>query len=57
MKNFLKTVVRKYGAHFCALALMVAPMTSSACRWLFYQPEEPEGLDAFVNKMKEGDVR
>lgn len=52
MKKRIIKVICKYGAQLCALALIVAPLTSEICRARFYQPEEPKGLEGFVRKSK-----
>jgi len=49
-KNFVK-FVNRYGTQICAIAVMAAGISSRGCRVIFYQPEEPEGLEAFAKKM------
>ena len=48
MKKIIGKLVNKYGAALCALAVAVAPIAVNTCRGKFYQPEEPENLEAFV---------
>ncbi len=43
-----KLVTRKIGNVVCALVMMIAPVVSGYCRSLFYQPEEPEGLEKYT---------
>lgn len=50
MKNKIISFIQKHGTTFCALAVMAAPVASEICRFVFYQPEEPEGLKAFAEK-------
>ena len=44
MKKVLSKVIKKYGAVFCTLAIVVAPVVSQGCFVKFYQPEEPENF-------------
>lgn len=39
------------GMGLCALAVMVVPATVSACRFIWYQPEEPDNLNDFIQRM------
>ena len=34
----------------CALAAVVAPVAGRACRVIFYEPKQPEGLADFIDK-------
>ena len=47
-----KKFITRYGSHFCALALVVSTVVSENCHICFYQPEEPEGLEAFAKRAK-----
>ena len=39
---------QKYGTAICALAVMVAPVAARSCKLLWYESEQPDGLDKFV---------
>ena len=38
----------RYGTAICALAVMVAPVAARSCKLLWYESEQPDGLDKFV---------
>ena len=48
MKNFLL----KAANILCSLAILAAPLAERACRTIFYEPEQPEGLADFVRNNK-----
>lgn len=48
----LEKLICKVGIPLCSLATLVAPMVSRGCRIRFYQPEEPEGLQEFIQAKK-----
>lgn len=48
MKKVFSKIITKYGTAICALAVLVAPMSARVCRTLWYEPEQPEGLDKFI---------
>lgn len=44
----MKNVIKKYGKHIAALALMVTvSAANTACGWLIYQPKVPDNLKNF----------
>ena len=50
MKKTLTSILSKFGTLMIALAVIAAPLASEICRTRYYQPEEPEGLEAFAKK-------
>lgn len=48
MKKTFSDIVVKYGTAICALAVMVAPVAARSCKLLWYESEQPDGLDKFV---------
>lgn len=48
MKTLLARIMTGIGMELCALAVMVVPIAASACRFIWYQPEEPKNLDKFL---------
>ncbi len=49
MKNIV-SFIAKHGATICALTLMVAPSASKVCKFILYQPAEPEGFAEFAKR-------
>ncbi|MBO5488656.1 MAG: cyclic lactone autoinducer peptide [Eubacterium sp.] len=43
---------KKISKAICSVALLFAPVTLAYCRFFFFQPEEPEGLQEFLKKDK-----
>ena len=41
-----------FGELLCILAEKIAPTTSEICRYQFYQPKEPEGFKAFIERKR-----
>ena len=52
MKKTFSDIVVKYGTAICALAVMVAPVAARSCKLLWYESEQPDGLDKFVAELK-----
>ena len=52
MKRLFSKLLLSKGAKLCSLAVMVASVAPLCCRSSWYQPEEPEGLDAFILRSK-----
>ena len=52
MKKTFSDIVVKYGTAICALAVMVAPVAARSCKLLWYESEQPDGLDKFVAEHK-----
>ena len=50
MKEKLMKIICKYGCKLCAVAVLVAPLATQACKTKYYQPKEPEGLREFAMK-------
>ena len=48
----MKKLITKYGMKLCALAVLFAPVALQSCRTVFYEMEEPEGLEKFASKNK-----
>lgn len=48
MKKTFSDIVVKYGTAICALAVMVAPVAARSCKLLWYESEQPDGLNKFV---------
>ncbi len=48
----MKKLITKYGMKLCALAVLFAPVAVQSCRTVFYEMEEPEGLEKFASKNK-----
>ena len=49
-----KDMIKKLCNVMMAFVLMIAPVASGYCRSLFYEEKEPEGLQEFAKKCKEG---
>ena len=52
MMKHIKKLIVKSGKHLCALALMTAPVVAQSCRFCFYEPEVPEGMDEFAARKR-----
>lgn len=53
MKNkWLKGFLLKHGVFLCNLALVAAISAGESCRFIVYEPKEPEGLGEFIDKGK-----
>lgn len=52
MKKTVAKLICKFGTQLCAVAMVIAPLVSDICRNKYYQPEEPEGLEAFANERR-----
>lgn len=52
MTKKLIKLITKYGSQLCVLVAIASPVISQCCRFLWYQPEEPEDLAAFAKKQK-----
>lgn len=50
MKKKIMDFICKYGCKLCAVAVVIAPLASEACKVKYYQPEEPAGLRDFAMK-------
>lgn len=48
----MKKFVFKAANILCSLAILAAPLAERACRTIFYEPEQPEGLADFVRSKK-----
>ena len=51
-KGWFKNFILKYGVVLCNIALIAAISSGEICRFMWYEPEEPEGLGEFINKEK-----
>ena len=56
MKKTFSDIVVKYGTAICALAVMVAPVAARSCKLLWYESEQPDGLDKFVAENNKNDA-
>lgn len=52
MKKAIARLICKFGTQLCAVAMVIAPLVSDVCKNKYYQPEEPEGLDAFADSQR-----
>lgn len=52
MKKRVTRLICKFGVQLCAVAAVIAPLVSDICRFKYYQPEEPEGMDAFADSQR-----
>ena len=52
MKKRVTRLICKFGVQLCAVAAVIAPLVSDICRFKYYQPEEPEGLDTFADSQR-----
>lgn len=50
MKALLVRIMTGIGMGLCALAVMVVPAAASACRFIWYQPDEPDNLARFIGE-------
>lgn len=50
MKTLLARIMTRLGMGLCALAVAVVPAAASACRFIWYQPEEPDNLSGLIKK-------
>lgn len=48
MHRFVSIAVQ-LGKTLCSMAVIVSGISSMSCRFNWYQPEEPEGFEAFMN--------
>ena len=48
MKNLVKNFIVKHSKLLCALMVVSAYASLTSCRFLYFQPEVPEGLDKIV---------
>lgn len=46
----IKLFMRKHGVLLCNLAVLAAISMSNECKFLFYESEEPDGLDDFLSE-------
>ena len=51
MVKIFSLFVKKYGSQLCTLAMIAAVGASQMCRFVFFQPEEPIGLDEMASKI------
>ena len=47
-----RQMLKKIANIACVLAVAIAPVASEYCRFIFFQPEEPEGLAEFAKSKK-----
>lgn len=47
-----KLAINQIARMMCTLTMMVAAFANQGCRWYFYQPEEPSGLEEFAKRGK-----
>lgn len=52
MKKAIARLICKFGTQLCAVAMVIAPLVSDVCKNKYYQPEEPEGFEAFVESRR-----
>ncbi len=52
MKNKIREFLTNHSALLCAIAAFAAINACDVCKFLWYQPEEPEGLAEFAAKHK-----
>lgn len=45
----LKKFIEKHGNRICAMAVSFGGVSLMSCRYFFYEPEKPEGLDKLVS--------
>lgn len=45
----LKKFIEKHGNRICAMAVAFGGVSLMSCRYFFYEPEKPEGLDKLVS--------
>ena len=47
-----RQMLKKIANIACVVAVAIAPVASEYCRFIFFQPEEPEGLAEFAKSKK-----
>lgn len=50
MINLLRSMIIKYSGILCAIGTIGATVVSNGCRYLWYQPEEPETVGQLLRK-------
>ena len=52
MKNLVKNFIVKHSKLLCSLMVVSAYASLTSCRFLYFQPEVPEGLDKIVKYIR-----
>lgn len=50
MKQRLKQVILKHASKMCAMVVSIASIAPVCCRGIWYQPDEPDGIEEFIGK-------
>lgn len=45
----LKEIIKEHGEKICKVALMIVSIAPVSCRYYWYEPEKPEGLEEFLH--------
>ena len=56
MGKGLSKFVRLHGNQLLALGVTLSTLASSSCRFLWHEPEEPDGIRTFAKEKREGEL-